>query len=232
MHEAVLPTGTAKVAASLARWGALDQFYLAGGTALALHLGHRRSRDLDVFTRAPTAALPPLAGLDGMVQQFAEVQWDRRTGDPVPFWVDQVSVTLLAYPFRHRFPHRAWQGIAVADARDVAVQKARILGRPFLGRRAQARDYVDMHALLTRGVVSLDELLAWGQETYRDAFSPRLFLQQLTYTEDVADVDSALTLLVDPVPFSAIAADLAHEVEVWARGHWPGATPIPGEPRP
>ncbi len=46
MHEHVLPEGTAAVASTLAQWPVMDQFYLAGGTALALHLGHRQSRDL------------------------------------------------------------------------------------------------------------------------------------------------------------------------------------------
>lgn len=33
----------------------LKEFYLAGGTALALHLGHRKSVDLDLFTQKPFA---------------------------------------------------------------------------------------------------------------------------------------------------------------------------------
>ena len=33
----------------LSRVGEVRTFYLAGGTALALHLGHRRSGDFDFF---------------------------------------------------------------------------------------------------------------------------------------------------------------------------------------
>ncbi|MDA8199514.1 MAG: hypothetical protein M0Z54_08805 [Thermaerobacter sp.] len=61
------------------------------------------------------------------------------------------------------------------------------------------------HALLTRGIVSRGDLLAWGRQTHPDAFSPRLFLQPLTYTRDVPAVDSALALLVDPLSLFVMA---------------------------
>ena len=70
--------------------------------------------------------------------------------------------------------------------------------------------------MLTCGILSLDDLIRLAQDTYHDAFSARLFLQQLTYTEDLPDRDSALSLLVTPQPFDTIAADLAQRVQVWA----------------
>ena len=65
-------------------------------------------------TCAPTATLPLLDGLD-----------------QIQFRLDQVSVTLLACPFRHRFPHSSWQSMAVADARDEAIRKACGMGAPW-----------------------------------------------------------------------------------------------------
>ena len=46
MYEELLLEGAIPVASILAQWSAMQQFYLAGGTGLALHLGHRQSRDL------------------------------------------------------------------------------------------------------------------------------------------------------------------------------------------
>ncbi len=96
----------------------------------------------------------------------------------------------------------------------MAVQKAYTVGR-----RAQARDHIDLHAVLTRGILSLDDLIQLAPDTYHDAFSARLFLQQLTYTKDLPDRDSALSLLVTPQPFDIIAADLAASTSL-------GAAPI------
>ena len=189
----------------------MNRFYLAGGTALALYCGHRQSRDLDFFTRSPTETLPPLIGTDDLLKHFEHAQWDLNTAEQVQWRLDDVAVTLLAYPFPHNFEYHSWRGLAVADARDVAVQKAYTVGR-----RAQARDYLDLHAVLTRGLVSLDDLMRLAQDTYHDAFSARLFLQQLTYTRDLPDRDTALSLLVTPQSFETITGELTQHVQNWA----------------
>ncbi len=202
----------------------MRQFYLSGGTALALHLGHRQSRDLDFFTQNPLGRLPSLTGMKNVLSSFRTVEWELNTSEQVQWRLNDVSVTLLAYPFTHQFNYHSWRGLSVADARDVAVQKAYTVGR-----RAQARDYLDLHAVLTRGIVSLDDLVDMAQDTYRDAFSARLFLQQLTYTQDLPDRDSALSLLVTPQSFDAVSKDLAQHVQNWARQRFrPPAPPTRG----
>jgi hypothetical protein len=129
VYESILPPGTPEVAAVLARWSGMTQFYLSGGTALALHLGHRQSRDLDFFTREVRRTLPPLGGMEGAFKPFQAVVWNLRSPDQIQAHLDGVSVTWLAYPFPHRFPYHTWRGLAVADPRDIVVQKAYTLGR-------------------------------------------------------------------------------------------------------
>lgn len=227
MHDDVLPPGTAAVASILGQWSAMSAVYLAGDTALALHLRHRQSRDLDFFTRLATGTLPVLPGLDGMLSRFAHVEWDLNTDEQVQWRLDDVSVTLLAYPFRHHFGYHRWRGLQVADARDVAVQKAYAVGR-----RAVLRDYLDLYAVLTRHIVSLDDIIRMAQDCYHDAFSARLYLQQLTYTQDLVDRDAALSLLVTPQSFDTIAEDLAEQVHDWAVRHLDPPTPPRGGPQP
>ena len=207
VHENILPGNTASVASRLAEWQAMNQFYLSGGTALALHLGHRQSQDLDFFTRGPLHALPVMQGLDDALARFDQVQWMLHTTEQIEWRLNGVSVTLLAYPFSHRFELRSWRGLAVADARDIAVQKAYTLGR-----RAQARDYLDLQAILAGHVIILDDLIQFAQDSYGDAFSARLFLQQLTFTDDLPDRDTALSLLVNPKSFDTVSEDLAQEI--------------------
>ncbi len=187
---------------------------------------HRQSRDLDFFTRRPLGTLPPLTGMDDILTRFGTVEWELNTPEQIQWRLDAVSVTLLAYPFPHHFDYHPWRGIAVADARDVAVQKAYTVGR-----RAQARDYLDLHAVLTRGLVSLDDLMRLARETYHEAFSPRLFLQQLTYTQDLPDRDSALSLLVTPQSFETITRDLTQQVQTWAAQRLRPSPPPPRGPR-
>ncbi|MGC8489615.1 MAG: nucleotidyl transferase AbiEii/AbiGii toxin family protein, partial [Clostridia bacterium] len=161
MNESILPDGVAAVASQLSEWPAMQQFYLTGGTALALQMGHRQSRDLDFFTIQPLTALPDLPNLEPFLRRFGRVEWVQRLADQIHWRLEDVSVTLLAYPFPHHHGFQGWRGLAVADARDIAVQKAYTLGR-----RAQARDYLDLHAILQGGLLSLDNLVRWTQETY------------------------------------------------------------------
>lgn len=217
MHEGVLSEGVAQVASSLGAWPAMAAFYLSGGTGLALHLGHRQSRDLDFFTTAPLPSLPALAGIDGLLQAFASVEWVLNTSSQVQWRLNGVSVSLVAYPFGHSFPHRRWGSLNLADARDIAIQKAYTVGR-----RARARDYLDLHAVLTSGVLSLGEIVERAQHVYGEAFSPRLFLQQLTYTADLVDRDDALSLLTTPRSFESITSDLDALVRQWGQERFGG----------
>ncbi|MDA8195204.1 MAG: nucleotidyl transferase AbiEii/AbiGii toxin family protein [Thermaerobacter sp.] len=222
MKEALLPTGVADTASVLASWPIMQDFYLSGGTALALQQGHRQSRDLDFFTRQPLTVLPELPGTDAFLARFGNVEWILRAPDQIHWRLDGVSVTLLAYPFAHAFPFRSWRGLAVADARDIAVQKAYTLGR-----RAQARDYLDLHTILQTGVLSLDEVIHRAQNTYHGDFSARLFLQQLTYTRDLPDRDEALNLLTTPHAFDVIERELQTAVRQWIAQHVAAPTPQP-----
>ena len=51
-HRETIPPSVEKALAMLDAVGVSTGFYLAGGTGLALHLGHRRSEDLDLFREA------------------------------------------------------------------------------------------------------------------------------------------------------------------------------------
>jgi len=142
MIESVLMAGAVETATILASWPPMQKFYLSGGTALALQEGHRRSKDLDFFTRHPVEALPALPKLDNLLKRFTRAEQTYKSPKQINWRLDGVSVTLLAYPFAHDFEFHTWRGLAVADVRDIAVQKAYTVGR-----RVQARDYIDLHAI-------------------------------------------------------------------------------------
>ena len=95
----------------------MRQFYLTGGTALPLHLGHRQSRDLAFFTRNSLGTLPPLTRIDDILSRFEKVEWELNTPEQIQWRLDAVSVKLLVYLFPHQFGYQTWQGLAVADDR-------------------------------------------------------------------------------------------------------------------
>lgn len=113
---------------------------LAGGTALALRLGHRISVDLDFFTDREFKVEAVIGGI-------------RKTGHPFHVMsegegelvvdLDGVKVALFKYeyPFIEKpFIHK---GIAVAGTLDIAAMK--IIA---IGQRGTKRDFVDLFFIL------------------------------------------------------------------------------------
>ncbi len=78
--------------------------------------------------------------------------------------------------------------------------------------------------------MSLDDLLAWAYETYDEAFSPRLFVQQLTYTADLPDRNNALARLVNPLTFDTVTTDLMQIVRHWSARRFHPEPPQPQGP--
>ena len=230
MNESVLPPGVAEVADHLAHIPAVRAFYLAGGTAYALQRGHRRSKDLDFFTQAPSQTLPRIPSMSTLHQRFSSVEILERTADQIHYQLDQVYVTFLAYPFSHHFPFLNWRNLQIADLRDIVIQKAYTIGR-----RPRARDYIDLHDALTHPVLNLDEIVIAAKKLYGEQFSPRLFLQQLTYTQDLEDIEQAVGALTTSKSFDDISRDLQNVVRIYVQrvlaSSKPPSLPKPGGPR-
>lgn len=185
--------------------GLLSGYYLTGGTGLALQLGHRMSRDLDLFTKRPTESIPARSIITRCEETFGQQHVVVRIYQRNQVWIDieGVSVTFLGFPFGLKYPTVKSYGVEIADLRDIALQKAYVVGR-----RAKARDYIDLAYILETGKITLEQLVKHAQDVFvingEPVFSPRLFLQQLTYIEDLTDQEEALKLLVRKRHFGEI----------------------------
>lgn len=185
-------------AADLLRsWPARDllrRFYLSGGTGLALQLGHRISVDVDFFTKEPAARIEASSIVQQLERHFPRWALSHRATDQLWAEISGVRVSFLAYPFRLRYALVEAGGVFVADARDIGLQKAYAIGR-----RATARDYIDLAWLIRMGILSIDTIIKEAQEVFvldgEKLFSPKLFLQQLLYTEDLEDRDAVVKQL-------------------------------------
>jgi Nucleotidyl transferase AbiEii toxin, Type IV TA system len=131
-------------------------FILYGGTALALHLGHRQSEDFDFF---------------------ADRQIDPdRIYRTTPF-LRGSQITQLPHLARIRPPVVAeGNGLEVASLLDISGTKAAVVQR-----RAQAKDYVDIDALITRAQIDLPTQLAAARIVYGRQFAPTPTLKALAF---------------------------------------------------
>ena len=171
-----------------------SDFYLAGGTGLALQLGHRVSNDLDLFTRAPSSRIPArtrraIAALPGRLTLSEQGHVDVE--------IRQTRISFVAYPFPTRYPVETHRQIRLASAKEIALMKAHSLGRRITGR-----DYIDLYSVLSRGRLTLGELRSQAEAKFRidgvGVFSYMGFLRLLVDSSDVEDWPEALSLVRDP----------------------------------
>jgi len=157
-----------------------DDFYLAGGTALALQLGHRVSADFDLFSPDPIKKT-----------LLSRVENDLAGGPLAPMiatsreltaMIKGVKCTFLHYPFALLYPFPVNTPIRILSARELLVTKVYTIGR-----RGSLKDYVDLWAGIEAGIVAFPELIELAGKKYGEAFNDRLFLEQLLYLDDVAD---------------------------------------------
>lgn len=175
MHREVLTDEASKLLPQLKFF---DDFYLAGGTALALQLGHRISADFDFFSEKKISQdlLPKIE------KNFKNIKVLVNNADELSFLSGGIKTTLLHYPFPLIFPLIDFEGLRLAGIKEIAVMKAYTLGR-----RGTFKDYVDLYFILLDKIDTIHGIIANAEKKYQDVFNSRLFLEQLVYLEDIQD---------------------------------------------
>jgi len=173
MHEKVLSKKQVKLLPLLESFS--DKFGLVGGTAIALHLGHRRSVDYDLFT------LDELVSEDvrNIVRQKHTIQ-ETLVDLPIELSivVDEVKITFLKYPFKIKFSERFKDIIKTPDITTLAAMKAFSLGR-----RAKWKDYVDLYFIFKE--IQFKKVVEKAEDLFSGEFNQKLFREQLSYFEDI-----------------------------------------------
>lgn len=177
MFTETLYPKTKQVLTILETFPITKSFYLAGGTALALHLGHRKSSDLDWFTADyPTnnELLKVLKPLHPTITETAPTSLN--------LLIDTIKVTFWDYDYPLLQPTAQFENIKLASVIDIACMKITAISS-----RSSKKDFVDLYAVLQD--FSLDDLLHQFEKKYQSAEYNKLhILKSLTYFTD-ADSD-------------------------------------------
>lgn len=157
-------------------------FYLAGGTALALQLGHRVSDDFDLFS--PKSISRSLLQKVKSVFPSKKITVSVNNRNELTFFVSGKKVTMLAYPFSVLLPYVNYDGIKFLSPKEIGATKAYTIGR-----RGSYKDYIDIYFLLRLRRATLKEIIMLASKKYKKDFHSRLFLEQLLYLDDVGDTN-------------------------------------------
>ena len=185
LYTETLTTDTLELLKRLMQDERLSDFYLAGGTNLALTLGHRKSIDLDLFSyRSFDAQL--LA--EHLTRNYPFIIADLRTRDTIKGTINNVKIDLIAhnYPLLKE-PNVYEYSIRLYSKEDIAAMK--LVAISDNGQRL--KDFVDIAYLSTK--LSLSQMLNAYVAKY-PAGNQLHVLRGLSYFEDIDfDVQIELT---------------------------------------
>jgi len=165
------------------------EFYLVGGTAIALHLGHRRSIDFDLFK---FSALKPKSIIQTISDLGFPYNITRRVTEQLNMNIHDVKFTFFQYPFKVSANEKLEDILRLPTLIDLAAMKAYALGR-----RSKWKDYVDLYFILNEHF-TVKQISDRTTDLFGQLFSEKLFRAQLSYYSDI-DYTEAVDYLVPPV---------------------------------
>ncbi len=177
MHERVLPQGSRELLEIFEGLTSpeLDGWTLAGGTGLALQVGHRISEDFDFF-RCERFDVGRLYGVLREAGPAETLQEDR---DTLTVLLEGVKLSFFTVADPLLFDAREYRFFGIADVRDIALMKLAAISS-----RGSREAFVDLYTIL-RGDLPLEQCFEWLPRKY-DEGRVNIYhvLKSLTYFED------------------------------------------------
>lgn len=156
--------------------GFSKNFGLVGGTAIALHLGHRRSVDFDLFSLQNFNNISIKKNITARFE--IENIFVNKMGE-YTISIQGVKVTFFHYPFPVEFSSKLNHSIGLPDLITLAAMKAYALGM-----RAKWKDYVDLYFII-KDCYKIDEIIQKAKEIFAKDFNEKIFRTQLAYFNDI-----------------------------------------------
>lgn len=181
--------------------------YLAGGTALALQINHRKSEDFDIFVRHAIdnnlriKIKKTFGGVDFYINSTDQISFKNRDG---------INITFLWYYFPPLLPLIRTKSLSLASISDIVADKAQTIGR-----RAVWRDYVDLFFLLKEKKLTLDKIIYFAKKKFSGEFVEVQFLEQLSFFDDLKE--TPIDFISNPYTSGEIKSFLVTEVKFYTK---------------
>jgi Nucleotidyl transferase AbiEii toxin, Type IV TA system len=166
------------------------EYYLVGGTAIALHIGHRESIDFDLFK---LAALRKNDIYKKVTASKFGYKFGYENYEQLNLIINKVKFTFFSFPHKLPINDEIKGIIKMPDLLTLAAMKAFALGR-----RAKWKDYLDLYFILKK-FHSVEEIGKKATELFGEMFSEKLFKMQLGYFNGI-NYDEEVTFLIPNPP--------------------------------
>jgi len=174
MFSKGLSPDAARNLALLAQIPQVKKFYLAGGSALALHFAHRYSFDLDFFSPAKFDSKQ----LRDDIQKLGKFSLDQIAEDTLLGKLNQTKISFFTYRYSLLFPPKSFSGVKIASISDIACMKL-----DAISARGTKRDFIDLYFICQKE--KLLKIFKLFEKKYQKADYNLAFIQKsLVYFVD------------------------------------------------
>ena len=183
----------------------LKDFYLVGGTALALQFGHRKSVDIDLFSNFSFDASELLEN----IHQDFPFQLFFTGSNTLKGTVAEINVDILAH--RYRYITEPWviEGVRLLSIPDIIAMKLNAISTS--GQRS--KDFIDIYYLLKE--YRLGKMLEFYKEKYNQD-NTSFILKSLVYFDDVDLADWPVMIRDPKLKWSEVKNRIEKEVLEYA----------------
>lgn len=196
MFEESISQETKLVLEKIAQANLSEKFYLAGGTALAFQLGHRKSIDLDWFCQTDFAN----PTIKEKLAERGKLEIAGEDSGTVNGALDGVKVSFFRYNYALLFALVHFGKINLADERDIAAMKI-----DAISSRGSKRDFIDLFFLLKK--YSLETLIGFFEKKYEEINYNKLhILKSLVYFADAED--EPMPIMIQQVKWEEVKRNL------------------------
>ncbi len=164
-------------------------FYLVGGTAIALYIGHRRSIDFDLFTSKPFDKRIVENKLKDLGIKYKSLF---QTKQEWTVLIRNTKITFYYFNFDIKPVNSFDNIIDIPSLLDLAAMKAFKIGE-----LAKWKDYVDLYFIMSF-YYPLKKVAKRAQQIFGSAFNEKLFREQIVYFDDIDYTEEIDFLIPNP----------------------------------
>jgi hypothetical protein len=186
MHLEILNTAQLELLPILSQFK--REYYLVGGTAIALHIGHRESIDFDLFKEKDIRKKNVFSKLKNIDYKISFADYNQ-----LNMLSKGVKITFFSFPYKVPVSAELKGVVKMPDLLTLAAMKAFALGR-----RAKYKDYVDLYFII-KFHYTVQEISAKAESIFKDQFIEKQFIAQLGYFKGI-NYDEQVTFLIPNPP--------------------------------
>ncbi|ETR67780.1 MAG: hypothetical protein OMM_04951 [Candidatus Magnetoglobus multicellularis str. Araruama] len=201
IHISILPEQQKSLFNIILKQDWISSFYLAGGTALGFHIGHRQSIDFDFFTQNKfdsSAIIQNLKSI-GTFDLFDQSE------DTINGSLDNVKILFFRYAYPLLVDLHSFKRLLIADMLDIALMKLEAIAG-----RGSKKDFIDLYFLLQ--YFSTKELF----ENYSLKYGIEIgnhyhLLKSLLYFKDAEH--QPMPIMIKNIKWEEIKAEIVNQIK-------------------